>query len=162
MKQTNFENSNMRASVLIVDSMADSLDSYVRIKDALQQLRIRVLVTGSGAEAMDHLYWLQPQSLLVIDTILIDMSGLELATKIKHQSAVPILMTGYQTESHIIAGLLDLVADDFVRKPVDPRELAARIHCLLNRTNRAALRQTKGSKAQTGRMILHHDQIKSM
>lgn len=161
MKKNSFEDLKMQANVLIVDSMADPLDSYVRITNMLQQLRINVSMAGSGVEAMDQLYWLQPPTLVVIDTLLPDMSGLELATRIKRQRAVPILMTGYQTGSHIIAGLLDLVADDFVRKPVDPHELAARIQRLLQRTNQVAVRQIKGSKAQAARMVLNQ-QIKSM
>ena len=76
------------------------------------------------------------------------MSGLELATRLKRERAIPIVITGYQAEPHLIAGLLDLIADDFVRKPFDPRELAARVLRILQSNPNSILAQSKKRGAE--------------
>ena len=73
-----------------------------------------------------------------LDLVLIDLrlrgeSGLDLTRDIRQTLNVPIIMlSGHASMTDIIVGLR-VGADDFVRKPFDPKELIARIHALIRR-----------------------------
>ena len=74
--------------------------------------------------------------LLLIDWMLPDTSGLELARSLKRDREtceLPIIMlTARAEEGDKVAGL-DGGADDYITKPFSPRELLARIHAVLRR-----------------------------
>jgi DNA-binding response OmpR family regulator len=72
--------------------------------------------------------------LVVLDVMLSGGSGLELLKTVRASSKVPIVLlsaTG-ETVDRIIG--LQIGADDYLSKPLEPRELAARIHAILRRT----------------------------
>jgi len=75
--------------------------------------------------------------LVLVDWMLPDMSGLELARSLKRDRdmrELPIIMlTARAEESDKVAGL-DGGADDYLTKPFSPRELVARINAVLRRT----------------------------
>jgi two-component system phosphate regulon response regulator PhoB len=75
--------------------------------------------------------------LVLIDWMLPDMSGLELARSLKRDREtreLPIIMlTARADEGDKIAGL-EGGADDYVTKPFSPRELVARINAVLRRS----------------------------
>ena len=62
-----------------------------------------------------------------------EMDGYEFTRRIRQNSALPfipiLLVTAYD-ESNVVEGL-DAGADDFIRKPVNPDELQARVRSLL-------------------------------
>jgi len=61
------------------------------------------------------------------------MSGLQVCKIIRQKSSIPILLlTGRGKEEDVVAGI-EAGADDYVIKPLRPRELVARIHSLLRR-----------------------------
>jgi two-component system phosphate regulon response regulator PhoB len=74
--------------------------------------------------------------LVLIDSMLPDMSGLELARSLKRDREtreLPIIMlTARAEEGDKVAGL-EGGADDYVTKPFSPRELVARINAVLRR-----------------------------
>jgi DNA-binding response OmpR family regulator len=75
--------------------------------------------------------------ILLLDIMLPDMSGLELCRIIRRESTTPILMlTARAEEMDKVVGL-ELGADDYVTKPFSMRELIARIHALLRRSELA-------------------------
>jgi len=72
--------------------------------------------------------------LVVLDVMLPDGSGLELLKTLRTSSNVPvILLSAVGDAVDRILGL-QIGADDYLAKPFDPRELAARIHAILRRT----------------------------
>ena len=75
--------------------------------------------------------------LALIDWMLPDMSGLELTRTLKreqgHEDLGIIMLTARADEYDKIAGL-EGGADDYVTKPFAPRELIARIHAVLRRS----------------------------
>lgn len=77
--------------------------------------------------------------LLILDTTLSDMNGLDLCQQIRHQRYfLPILMTSTKSsELDRVVGL-ELGADDYLIKPFGIRELVARCRSLLRRHQRSA------------------------
>jgi two-component system response regulator CpxR len=72
--------------------------------------------------------------LVVLDVMLPGMDGFEILRQIRQKSRVPVLMlTARGEDVDRIVGL-ELGADDYVPKPFNPRELAARIRAIFRRT----------------------------
>jgi len=76
--------------------------------------------------------------LVILDVMLPSMGGFDVLRRIREQSAVPVVMlTARGDEVDRIVGL-ELGADDYLPKPFNPRELAARIRAVLRRMDGAA------------------------
>lgn len=73
-------------------------------------------------------------SLLLLDILLGDASGLDLLTELRGRGDVlpVILLTANNTEEEKVRGL-DLGADDYITKPFSHRELTARVNAVLRR-----------------------------
>lgn len=74
-----------------------------------------------------------PPDLVLLDLRLPDMSGFDVCRALRGESIVPIIMITAQTDTHDMVAGLEAGADDYVTKPVVPKELAARIRALLRR-----------------------------
>ena len=71
--------------------------------------------------------------LVVLDVMLPGMDGFEILRRLREQSKVPVIMlTARGEDVDRIVGL-ELGADDYLPKPFNPRELAARIRAILRR-----------------------------
>lgn len=71
--------------------------------------------------------------LVVLDVMLPGIDGFEILRRLRQQSKVPVLMlTARGEDVDRIIGL-ELGADDYLPKPFNPRELAARIRAILRR-----------------------------
>ncbi|MBV8730480.1 MAG: response regulator transcription factor [Acidobacteriia bacterium] len=71
--------------------------------------------------------------LVVLDVMLPGLDGFEILRRLRHQSKVPVIMlTARGEDVDRIVGL-ELGADDYLPKPFNPRELAARIRAILRR-----------------------------
>jgi len=77
---------------------------------------------------------LQPGvDLVVLDVMLPGMDGFDILKRLRQQSKVPVMMlTARGEDVDRIVGL-DLGADDYLAKPFNPKELAARIRAILRR-----------------------------
>lgn len=89
--------------------------------------------------------------LVVLDVMLPDGSGLELLKTVRASSKVPVLLVSAvgETVDRIIG--LQIGADDYLAKPFEPRELAARIHAILRRTRETS---KDGSEIKVGDVAL--------
>ena len=71
--------------------------------------------------------------LIILDVMLPDVDGFEVLRRIRARSMTPVLMlTARGEDVDRIVGL-ELGADDYLPKPFNPRELAARIRAILRR-----------------------------
>jgi DNA-binding response OmpR family regulator len=71
---------------------------------------------------------------MILDVMLPQRSGLELLRELRRESQLPVLMlTALGEDIDRILGL-ELGADDYVPKPCNPREIAARLRAILRRT----------------------------
>ncbi len=76
--------------------------------------------------------------LVVLDVMLPGLSGFEVLKRLRQRSQVPVIMlTARGDDVDRIVGL-EIGADDYVPKPVNPRELVARIRAVLRRVDTAA------------------------
>jgi len=73
--------------------------------------------------------------LIVLDVMLPGMNGFEILRRLRSESRTPVLMlTARGDDLDRILGL-EIGADDYLPKPFNPRELAARIRAILRRAN---------------------------
>ena len=71
--------------------------------------------------------------LVVLDVMLPDISGVEVARRVRAQSDVPIIMlTARSSETDLVVGF-EAGADDYVAKPFSAHELVSRARAILRR-----------------------------
>jgi DNA-binding response OmpR family regulator len=75
--------------------------------------------------------------LVLLDLRLPDMSGFEVCRNMRATSIVPIIIVTAQADTYDLVAGLEAGADDYVTKPVVPKELAARIRAALRRGQRS-------------------------
>ncbi len=71
--------------------------------------------------------------LVLLDLRLPDVSGFEVCRTIRAKSIVPIIIVTAQTDTYDMVAGLEAGADDYVTKPIVPKELSARIRAHLRR-----------------------------
>ena len=97
------------------------------VRSALQSLGMECRCASSGPEALSMIRELCPQA-AVLDVNMPGMDGFEVLAAIR-QMALPlkvIMLTARQHERDVLRGF-ELGADDYVVKPFNPMELAARL-----------------------------------
>ena len=118
------------ATVLVVD---DERKIRELVRAYLERDGYAVLLAGSGQQALETATRTNPD-LVVLDLMLPDLAGEEVARSLRALSPVPIVMlTAKAAEDDRVAGLR-LGADDYLVKPFSPRELVARVEAVLRRT----------------------------
>ena len=72
--------------------------------------------------------------LVMLDVMMPDLSGFDVLRRIRASSRTPVLMLTARGDTHDRVLGLELGADDYLPKPYDPSELAARIRAILRRS----------------------------
>jgi len=117
------------ATILVVDDERKIRDL---VRSYLEREGYSVLLADSGQRALETSSRVAPD-LVVLDLMLPDLSGEEVARSLRTASDVPIIMlTSKAKEEDRVAGLR-LGADDYLVKPFSPRELVARVETVLRR-----------------------------
>jgi two-component system KDP operon response regulator KdpE len=134
-----------RPLILAVDDEPDIL----RVLElALSDEGFDVLRVQRSPEAVPLVRERRP-SLVLLDLMMPEMDGMEVLRRVRQFSAVPvIILTAKGSDRDIIAGL-DAGADDYLQKPFNLNELAARV--------RAVLRRSKPESGDTlGRLVFEN------
>lgn len=115
--------------ILLVD---DDAELCSLLTEFLQREGFSVECEHEGNRGLDRA--LQPAvDLVLLDVMLPGIDGFEILRRLRPQSKVPVLMlTARGEDVDRIVGL-ELGADDYLPKPFNPRELAARIRAILRR-----------------------------
>jgi len=122
----------MKPRILVVE---DDPHILLGLEEVLGSEGFDVTVCRRGDQAIDAVTKTKP-TLIVLDVMLPGLSGYDICKQLRSKKvATPILMlTAKGQEIDKVVGL-DLGADDYVTKPFGVRELLARIHALLRRSN---------------------------
>jgi two-component system, OmpR family, response regulator RegX3 len=115
--------------VLVVDDEEAIREAVAYILRA-DGLEVECRETGHEAVAAVQR---MPFDLLVLDVMLPDISGVEVARRVREESDVPILMlTARSGEADLVLGF-EAGADDYVAKPFSMHELVSRTRAILRR-----------------------------
>lgn len=102
------------------------------VQKGLTEENFETKVSNDGLRGLDEFYFWNPD-LIILDIMLPGMNGLQVCSKIRETSQVPILMlTALGTAENVALGL-DSGADDYLPKPFKFIELNARVKSLLRR-----------------------------
>jgi two-component system KDP operon response regulator KdpE len=125
----------VRKNLILV---VDDEPAIVRlVRTTLQTDGYGVITAGSGEEALTILEDQRPD-LVVLDLMMPGIDGFETLRRIRMQSQVPVIvLTARSGDADRLKGFHG-GADDYVTKPFNPDELAARIAAVLRRAAGAA------------------------
>src|ERR1700721_2576873 len=117
-------------SLLIID---DDAELCSLLKEFLERESFTVQCIHEGHAALEAAQQ-GGHELIVLDVMLPGLDGFEMLKRLRLSSRVPVLMlTARGEDVDRIVGL-ELGADDYLPKPFNPRELAARGKAILGRT----------------------------
>ncbi|MGY2032507.1 response regulator [Nocardia gipuzkoensis] len=138
--------------ILVVD---DELTIAESVAARLRAEGFTVDLAHDGPSAVAAAEAVEPD-LVVLDVMLPGFDGLEVCRRIQARRPVPVLMlTARADETDQLVGL-GVGADDYLTKPFSLRVLAARVHALLRRVDRAADRD--GATILVGDLRIDVDQ----
>jgi DNA-binding response OmpR family regulator len=119
----------MKIKALLID---DDRKLAALLTEYLLRFEIQLLQAANGDDGLRQLRLESPDCVL-LDVMLPGKDGFEICREIRSSSDVPVVMLTARGEvADRIVGL-EIGADDYLPKPFEPRELAARIQAVLRR-----------------------------
>lgn len=118
--------------VLVID---DDPIYHKIIARGLQPMGYEIEVADNGTAGMEKARALHPD-VIITDVIMPDISGYEVARQLRREpefAVTPILVLSSQTGLQAKLSSFEAGADDYITKPFEPAELAARLTALLRR-----------------------------
>jgi len=120
----------MKKSILIAED--DNHTSSLLVRYFAQE-GFETLQAFNGEEAL-AITQIRSPCFVVLDLMMPGIDGWEVCRELRTKSDIPILiLSARQEEADRILGL-NLGADDYVVKPFSPREVVARVHAILRRS----------------------------
>ena len=123
--------------ILVVE---DELSIQTIVRTYLESAGFAVTVVDNGPQALTQVKVLRP-AMVILDLNLPGMDGMEVAARLREESAVYILMLSARGEEADRVAGLRIGADDFFTKPFSPREIVARVEAVLRRGRDTAVSQ---------------------
>ena len=138
--------------VLLVE---DDVDLSNAITEYLAKQGIAVVVEGRGDRALARIGEIKPD-LVILDVMLPGKDGFDVCRELRASgSNVPvIILTAKEEDFDQVLGL-ELGADDYLAKPVQPRVLLARIKAITRRSQAHAVSADESEVLQFGRLRIH-------
>ena len=126
----NNAHSDGAACILVVDDHEDNIEV---LKVRLESWGYRTASAYNGADALKYVET-TPPDLILLDVMMPEMDGNEVARRIKGNAALPfipiIMQTALDSTDSKVEGL-EAGADDYITKPIDFAELKARLRSML-------------------------------
>ncbi len=120
-----------RRTILVVDDEPEITDV---VRKYLERDGYHVVSAADGRAALAAFHHEKP-NLVVLDLMLPEVDGWEVARQIRAAGSTPIIMlTARGEEVDRLLGL-GLGADDYITKPFSPREVVARVRAVLRRAS---------------------------
>lgn len=129
-----------KPKILVVDDDENICDL---LKLYLDKDGCHTVFAHDGSRGLDAFRSENPD-LIILDIMLPVINGWEVCRLIRQSSAVPIIMLTARDSSEEKVSGLDMGADDYVVKPFDPREVAARVRAHLRKGKPAAETSAEG------------------
>jgi len=120
---------DQECNVLLVE---DDVRLAKLIQEYMGQQGVTIALEHNGANAVARIAEEKPD-LVILDIMLPGMDGLEICRQVRPSFSGPIMMLTAKDEDIDQVVGLELGADDYVTKPVQPRVLLARVRALLRR-----------------------------
>ncbi len=118
-----------KQKILIVDddaNIADLISLY------LMKEMYETKIAYDGEEALEYFHEFKPD-LVILDLMLPGKDGYEVCREIRQVNDTPVIMLSAKGETFDKVLGLELGADDYMMKPFDSKELAARVKAVLRR-----------------------------
>jgi two-component system, OmpR family, response regulator RegX3 len=132
--------------ILVVEDESSLADS---LRYNLEREGFAVSVAADGRTALEH-FRAEDPSLVILDLMLPELSGLDVCRAIRAASSVPIIIvTAKDSEADKVTGL-EIGADDYVTKPFSVRELVSRVRAHLRRAGMRAEHETPDEQPLRG------------
>lgn len=146
----------MKECVLVVD---DDREIVKAISILLEGEGYQVLKAYDGMQALDMIAS-YPVRLVLIDVMMPRLDGLSAVMRIREKQNIPIIVLSAKSEETDKVLGLSMGADDYVSKPYNPQELAARVKSQLRRyTSLGDIHAgARSSELKNGRLILNTEQ----
>ncbi|GAA4025551.1 response regulator transcription factor [Actimicrobium antarcticum] len=139
--------------ILIVDDVPENL---AVLSDALDDAGYMVLVATDGRSALERLGYVTPH-LILLDAVMPGMDGFETCRRIRAQpgaSHIPVIfMTGLTETEHVVRGF-EVGGNDYVIKPLQPREVIARIAAQLRSASQISMANTASDASAHAVIVL--------
>ena len=142
------------ANILVCD---DDKEIVEAIEIYLSQDGYQIYKAYDGQQAIDILQK-EDIHLLIMDIMMPRLDGIRATLKIREYSSIPIIMLSAKSEDTDKILGLNIGADDYITKPFNPLELAARVKSNLRRyTSLGSLNQGNKSLYQVGGLVINDD-----
>lgn len=115
--------------ILVVD---DEASTRQILDTRLSMMGYEVITATDGIEALE-LFHTQHFDLIILDVMMPKLDGYGVCQSVRETSRIPIIMLAALSEVKDRISGLDMGADDYMIKPFSPKELEARIQCILRR-----------------------------
>ena len=135
----------MSKRALIVE---DDINIAELLKIYLQKDGFEIENAYDGRKAVELAETFRPD-IILLDIMLPVMDGWQVCREVRKSSQVPIIMLTAKGESMDKVSGLEMGADDYVTKPFDPKELIARIHAVMRRTDSGSEEVEDGGRKLT-------------
>jgi two-component system response regulator MtrA len=119
------------ARVLVVEDDASVREAVTLV---LERTGFDVTAVADGDTAIVEACRAAAHDLVLLDLMLPGTNGLDVCREIRRSSNVPIVMLTARTDTADVVAGLELGADDYITKPFEPVELAARVRAVLRRS----------------------------
>lgn len=141
--------------ILVAD---DDREIVKAIAILLEKEGYRILKAYDGMEALDLLMQ-NSTHLVIIDVMMPKLDGLSAVMRIRQKQNIPIIVLSAKSEETDKVLGLSMGADDYVAKPYNPAELAARVKSHLRRyTSLGDIHATANNRISNGRLCYHTDE----
>lgn len=120
--------------ILVVD---DDTDISLLVADALEDEGFEVTVKNDSLQALEYIQENKSNiSLILLDIMMPNLSGLDLCKKIRDEIMCPIILVSAKSKTVDKVIGLEMGADDYIAKPFVVEELVARVKAHLRRESR--------------------------
>jgi two-component system KDP operon response regulator KdpE len=126
------------------------------IKAILNSNGYDAMVAQSGSEALTMISSHCPD-LVILDLGLPDMDGMEIITRVRSWTQLPIIVVSARGNEQDKVSALETGADDYITKPFGAAELLARIRVALRHTHNSSGTQANGGCFVAGDLTVDYD-----